>query len=196
MYIHAQSIVSSWLLGNKNIHTCCASCMPYEEKTNSEPFSVPCLSCISEHHWDSSWLTGFHGNHRYRHLARGAKNKSRELGRPVSGPQSIPSRTGTGCWSGDVGNRLDSSPFSSLGPSYEGMGSGFPGAGGASHGYPTGGEAVGVPQGYSEYSTMPTAGMPLSLSLSVSKKISDVLLSLSLHFQLSVVQPPLSCNKS
>ena len=114
----------------------------------------------------------------------------------MSGPQSIPSRTGTGCWSGDVGNRLDSSPFSSLGPSYEGMGSGFPGAGGASHGYPTGGEAVGVPQGYSEYSTMPTAGMPLSLSLSVSKKISDVLLSLSLHFQLSVVQPPLSCNKS
>ena len=93
---------------------------------------------------------------RYRHLARGAKNKSRELGKPVSGPQSIPGRPGSGRWSGDMGTKLDSSPYSSLGTSFERIGPGFPSGGQT---YSSGGSGFGVTtNGYSEYSSLPTAG--------------------------------------
>lgn len=87
------------------------------------------------------------------------------MGKPVSGPQSIPPRTGTGRWSGDIGAKLDSSPFSSMGTSYDGLSSGFP-SGGGGHGYPTGGGGVGVTtEGYPDYSTMPAAGKFLLLLL-------------------------------
>ena len=83
------------------------------------------------------------GNLRYRHLAR--KTKTKELGKPVSGPQSVPARAGSsGRWSGDVGTKLDTSPYSSLGASCEGLGSSYHSSG--SSGYDV----------YSDYSSLPT----------------------------------------
>ena len=104
---------------------------------------------------DSTHLIRFsvsccHGDYRYRYLARGAKNnRSRDLGKPVSGPQTIPSRSGNGKWSGDMGmSKLDSSPFSSYDATYTttGAGSGYPSGGG-------GGTTTGF-EGYTDYSTI------------------------------------------
>lgn len=107
-----------------------------------------------------------HGNCRYRHLARGAKNKSRELGKPVSGPQSIPSRSGSGRWSGDMGIKLDSSSFSSRGASFDGISPAFP-SGVQSFSGSGSGNGFGVADGYSDYSSLPTPGLCLCVCVSV-----------------------------
>ena len=92
-------------------------------------------------------LCCYRGNHRYRHLARGAKTKSRDLGKPVSGPQSIPSCSGTGQWSGDIAAKLDTSPYSSL-TSYEGLGASFSAVG---QSFSSSGSGYGVSDAYPDY---------------------------------------------
>ena len=69
-----------------------------------------------------------------------------------------------------MGTKLDSSPYSSLGASFEGLGHAFSGSGS--------GNRFGVGEGYSDYSSLPTAGVCVCVCVCVSA------LSLSLIVQV------------
>ena len=81
----------------------------------------------------------------------------------MSGPQSVPARAGSGGrWSGDVGTKLDTSPYSSLGASCEGLGSSYP-----SMGHSSGSSGYGVTEVYSsDYSSLPTGMYSIPLKWS------------------------------